>query len=362
MRQSLDVYVGRAIAASFAAALLFFLLLWVLLDLLNNLGVYLDKADKAGIGAVQLLWHLAGYYARLTPVSFVTLWPFVTVIGCNFAISRLMTQNEVQPMLFVGRSMARILRPALICGALAGLGMAACWQWVVPRIASEASEAQGAFLGGDRTIKDVVLEARSEQGFAGLRVRHYDPEHRELEGVKYLRVDHAFEDPHLIVADRARWDDRLGDWRLENGKLETVGGKDKDVAVLGVPEWTPEVIRRRGQENIDTDVQSYDELLEMRRARPNRVDVAMALHRHVTYPLANLILLMLALPFAIHFERGGRVERVLGAIGVCAGYLVFDLICQNLGRTGYLHPVVAAWSPTILFGSLGVMMFSSLRS
>jgi len=363
MRQNLDRYVGRAIAGSFAAALLFFLLLWVLLDLLNNLGGYLDKADKAGIGAVQLLWHLTGFYARLTPFSFVTLGPFVTVIGCNFAISRLMTQNEVQPMLFVGRSMARILRPALICGALVGLGMAACWQWVVPGIAGEVAEAQGAFLGGDRTIKNVVLEARSEQSFVGLRVRHYDPERRELEGVQYLRVDRAFDDPHLILADRARWDDRLGDWRLENGKLETKGGiKEKDVLVLGAPEWTPEVIRRRGQENIDCDLFAYDELLETRRARPNRVDVAMALHRHVTYPLANLILLMLALPFAIHFERGGRVERVLGAIGVCAGYLVFDLICQNLGRTGYLHPVVAAWSPTILFGSLGVMMFSSLRS
>src|SRR5262249_31907930 len=155
------------------------------------------------------------------------------------------------------------------------------------------------------------------------------------------------------------------DWRLENGTLYIRvgdGGETKAIAVLGMPDWTPEVVRQRGQENIDCDLFSYDELLETRRARPNRVAVAMALHRHVTYPLANLILLMLALPFAIHFERGGRVERVLGAIGVCAAYLLFDLICQNLGHTGYLHPVVAAWSPTILFGSLGVMMFSSLRS
>jgi lipopolysaccharide export system permease protein len=368
MRQNLDRYVGRAIAGSFAAALLFFLLLWVLLDLLNNLGGYLDKADKAGIGAVPLLWHLAGFYARLTPFSFVTLGPFVTVIGCNFAISRLMTQNEVQPMLFVGRSMARVLRPALICGALVGLAMAACWQWVVPRIASEVAEAQSAFLGGDRSIKNVVLETRSEQGFAGLRVRHYDPDRRVLEGVQFLRVGRALDAPRLICADSAQWDERLHDWRLENGTLsikDASGGEITDiksVAVLGTPDWTPEVVRQRGQESIDCDLFSYDELFETRRARPNRVDVAMALHRHVTYPLANIILLLLALPFAIHFERGGRVERVLGAIGVCAAYLLFDLICQNLGHTGYLRPVVAAWSPTILFGSLGVMMFSSLRS
>jgi lipopolysaccharide export system permease protein len=88
----------------------------------------------------------------------------------------------------------------------------------------------------------------------------------------------------------------------------------------------------------------------------------MALHRHITYPLANLVLLLLGLPFAIHFERGSRIERVLGAIGMCAAYLLFDLICQNLGYNDWIHPVVAAWSPTILFGSLGVALFSGVKS
>ena len=59
---------------------------------------------------------------------------------------------------------------------------------------------------------------------------------------------------------------------------------------------------------------------------------------------------------------GSRIERVLAAIGVCGAYMLFDLTCQNLGYNGYIHPVVAAWSPTILFGSLGAVLFSGVKS
>jgi lipopolysaccharide export LptBFGC system permease protein LptF len=168
-------------------------------------------------------------------------------------------------------------------------------------------------------------------------------------------------DAILITAAAAVWDSAIGDWRLEDGRMDNAAG-GKPCAILGAPEWTPEKVRERGQDNVDCELLSYDELLETRQLRPNRRDVAMALHRHIAYPLANVILLLLALPFAIHFERGSRIERVLGAIGICGAYLLFDLTCQNLGQNGWVQPAVAAWSPTILFGSLGLVMYASIRS
>ena len=182
-----------------------------------------------------------------------------------------------------------------------------------------------------------------------------------MTGVRTLLVGNAPSDAATVIADAAQWDDAAGDWRLENG-LRRTADKDRPCAFLGTPDWTPQVVLQRGQENVDSELFSYGELIETRRLRPNSVGVAMALHRHIAYPLANVILLLLSLPFAIHFERGSRIERVLSAIGVCVAYLLFDLTCQNLGYLGHVHPLVAAWSPTILFGSLGVVMFSGVRS
>ncbi len=360
MTRSLDGYIGRAVAAARAASLVLFLLLTILLDLLNNLGGYLDKADKLGIGAVELFWFLGSYYLRLLPFSFVSIAPFVTVIGCMFAIARLMAQNELQPMLFVGRSMTRVLQPTMVAALVMGLGMAACWQWVVPRIAMDVAEAQSLLSGGQRAIKGLVLEERGE-GFRGLRVREYEPESRRMKGVALLSQGALPGDAAMVVADEAVWDEAAGDWALVGGQRRTADG-DVPCDLLGAPDWDPAAVLQRGQEDVPCELFSYDELVETRRLRPNRKDVTIALHRHITYPLANLVLLLLAMPFAIHFERGRRIERVLGAIGVCVAYLLFDLTCQNLGYNDWLHPVVAAWSPTILFGSLGVVLFGGVRT
>ena len=88
----------------------------------------------------------------------------------------------------------------------------------------------------------------------------------------------------------------------------------------------------------------------------------MAFHRHLTWPLANVLLLLLVLPMAVHFERGSRVSRVMAAIALCGGYFLLDLICQSLGQRNFVHPVVAAWTPPIVFGSLGAVLFGSLRT
>jgi lipopolysaccharide export system permease protein len=359
MRQTLDRYVGGSIAASLLASLGFFLFLTILLDLLNNLGGYLDKAEDQGMSTGELFAFLGGYYLRVLPFSFVTIAPFATVIGCMFAIARLMAQNELQPMLFVGRSMVRVLRPALVAGVVMALAMAACWQWVVPTVALEVTEAQSMLGSGSRSIRRVILEDRGES-FSGMWIRDYDAAEQRMTDVSMLQRG-AGGDSVLVVAKSATWDDAASDWRLVEGVERTESG-DVPRELLGAGEWTPAIVMQRGQEDVPCELFSYDELLETREQRPNRKDVAMALHRHITYPLANLVLLLLGLPFAIHFERGSRIERVLGAIGMCAAYLLFDLICQNLGYNDWIHPVVAAWSPTILFGSLGVALFSGVKS
>ena len=142
----------------------------------------------------------------------------------------------------------------------------------------------------------------------------------------------------------------------------TRGGVSESCSWLGEPGFTPELVWQAGLGSEQSADMSYSNLLTLRKLRPNRKDYVLALHHHITFPLANLVLLLLALPFAVHFERGSKVERVVFAILICGGYLLVDLTCQSLGRRDWMHPIVAAWSPTILFGSLGFVMFGSIRT
>lgn len=360
MNVSLDRYVGRIVAGSWFASIVFFLFLSILIDLLNNVGGYLDSAEKRGLGVLGLAGLLGRYYLALMPSFFVTIAPFATVIACMFAVARLMSANELVPMLFIGRSMIRILRPVLVTGAMAALGMAACWQWLVPALRDAVQHSTSAFNERNELRGIVVPLAGETSAKRTLFVTVYQPLERTFERAMVLTED-ATGDAILVDAEAGAWDEAKGDWKLVGGK-RGVGDVVEPVEWLGEPSLTPFRLQKAGMETLDSEFLSYTDLVELRKLRPNRTDVTLALHRHLTYPLANIILLLLALPFAVHFERGSRLERVIGAIAICAAYLVVDLICQSLGQRDYIHPIVAAWSPTILFGSLGVVFFGSIRS
>lgn len=266
----LDLYVGRIAAGAFAAALAFFLFLAVLVDLLGNVGRYADRAFKAGFGGFDLALYLAGYYLKLLPVLATTVAPFAVVIAGMFAVARLQQANEIVPMLFVGRSIRRVLQPIVLLAAFAGLGMAGCWQWIVPHVGADLANSE-TFLRESRTVyRNLVHELRAEG--RRLQVMEFDP-------------------VALTLAD-----------------------------------------------------------------------VRLAFHRHITWPLANVLLLLLVLPLAVHYERGSRLWRVLAAIGLCVAYMVFDLACQSLGKRGLVDPVFLAWAPPIVFGSLAAVLYGSTRS
>jgi lipopolysaccharide export system permease protein len=380
----LDRYVGRIVAGAWFSCLMFLLFLSVLIDLLNFLPNYLGKADQLGLG--ELLFQLACFYLQMVPTFFVSVAPFVTVMACMFAATRLMASQELHPMLFAGRSTMRVLRPFLVCAGASAVAMAACWEWGLPHLGASFTHIQDALHGKKEDKKEAKdpkdqKEQESQEpddreelsrlvlSLDGdpprkLSIQGYRLDQQRMRGVVLVLL-HPPGEAELVEADAAVWDARVGDWRLEHGR---VGHGIPPDWHEGAREWlqegdlTPDRVARNGREQVDMDFLSYGELVELAQRRPLRADVKLTLQRRISYPLANLLLVLLAMPVTIHFERKSRIERVLGAILFCGAYLVTDLTCQSLGLRGFVNPIVAAWTPTILFGSLGLVMFGSLKT
>lgn len=361
MRQ-LDRYVGRIVLGAFLASMLFFLFLMVVVDILTNLGSYARRAEEAGVGGVEMASRLGLYYLNLLPVLVTMVTPFASVIAGMFAVARLHHANEIVPMLFVGRSIHRVLRPILLCGVFGSMLMVVSWQWVVPQVGAELANTKQFLNKGAETQKHLVVEDHGEKS-RYMYVEEYDAAKRCIYGVGTLVQGVLDNDVVTVTAPIGRWDVAAADWRLEGGEMFSVERNEGGPQTwLGRPDVTPAVLLQQGREQIDPEMLSYTDLLELIEARPNRVDARLALHRHITYPIASVLLLLLALPMAVRYERGSRTDRLLIAIGLCAGYMLFDLACQRLGLRSWLHPIVAAWTPTILFGSLGVVLYGSTRT
>jgi lipopolysaccharide export system permease protein len=363
MTGRIDRYVMRTLLGSTAATLLFLVLLFVVVDLLLNVPDAYGKAREKGLSMAEFVVSWLRFHLLFQPYLFVTVAPFATVIASMFAISRLMNANEIVPVLFTGRSMYRLLRPFLGLGLATGLLMACCWEFVIPRVSKGLNEL--------RQVLDPEL-ATTELRYLFVRAPHdpkqlvvaerYLPDEQRMVGVTLLIEGSQRGDEVLVEAEAADWMPEEQDWDLTAGAERRGDVFPVARQRLGVRGLDPDVLWRTGKLAKQTVELSYSDLIELQTMRPNRADYRLAFHQHLTFPLANVVLLLLALPFAMSFERGSRMGRVFLAIAVCAAYLVVDLSCQNLGRREWLHPVVAAWVPTIFFGSLGAVLFAGIRT
>ena len=361
---ALDRYVGRIALGAFVAALVFFTFVMTVVDLLNNVAKYADRATRQGLGGFDLALYLGWYYVNRLPIVLTAVTPLATAIAGMFTVARLQHANEVVPMLFVGRSIQRIARPMLWLGLAAGLGMAANWQWVVPRVGADIAARETFLRAGNTTQKGLVVERRQEGSY--FNAEQFDPKENTLRGVNMLLHGALAADHSLTTAPSATWDRERRDWRLHDGELHRPDGTGAVLVSpqpwLGRPDLTPALLVQQARDAIEPEMLSYSDLVALTISRPHQSQVRLALHRHITWPLANVLLLLLVLPLAVHFERGSRVGRVLAALGLCGAYMLLDLVCQRLGARNLVHPVVAAWVPTIVFGSFGVVLFGGTRT
>jgi lipopolysaccharide export system permease protein len=75
---------------------------------------------------------------------------------------------------------------------------------------------------------------------------------------------------------------------------------------------------------------------------------------------ATLVFVLLGIPIAIRFPRGGIGMVIAVSLGVFGIYYVGLIGGETLGDEGYVHPVVAMWSTNVIFGTLGLIGFMRL--
>jgi lipopolysaccharide export system permease protein len=358
----LDAYVARNVLGAWMASNVFFMLLFIIIDLLvEGLGTIGKVLNRTDLGVFEVLYLVGRYYFFSLPVVFVTVGPFVTVIAAMFAIARLMGGNEIVPMLFTGRSLFRVLAPTMLTAALSATLMGAVWEFAIPRVRDELNHIDQA-LGKREAFVDENLVLKLREGTSKtLWIDEYDAARLRMSGVLLLVKGDVAGDEVVIDAEAADWNPSKNDWELLNGRARSATSEEP-VEMLGVVGLEPERVAQAGIESRDIDALSYSQLLELQALRPDNPSYRLAFHTHLTFPLANFILLLLVLPFAVSFERRSRIERVFFAILACAGYLVTDLTFRNVGSGGYLDPVFSAWLPPIVFGSLGLTFATGIRT
>ena len=358
----LDRYIGSLFVGAYATSLLLVVGLAVIMDVASNLNYF--QPWKNGESASTAL--IVNYYALNVPFLYLQVAPFVTASAALFTVSKLVKHNEIVSGLNAGLSTQRILLPLF-----AGAACAAVFMFGVRETATAA-------LGDRRDALHELLEnQRTDRSFKSVWFRdivgniiRFDvfrpaqPGQEADEGDGFEVAVQRGPTVSVVSAAHATWTG--SDWQLENGMLREETGdtsRQRPVATLGdVLRFTPRdvLLAIKGFERpLEL---SFTEIGELLRRDPDNREYQTLLQYNITFPLANLVLLLVALPFLVGRERGKGLEGLVIASLMCVLYFAGDFVSRSFGMEGSLTPLLATWLPVLFFGSLGAVLFEGLRT
>lgn len=351
--KTLRRYVGRQILGSTVLVIVALLMLFSFFDLIQELG-------DVGKGRYRLSLALLKVTLAI-PSHVYELFPVAALLGTLFALAQMVAHSEYTVMRVSGvsaRSMMSIILPL-------GL-MFAGFTFVIGEFVTPLSEnaAQRLLLKATNTGV-VAQEFRS-----GLWVK---------DDLSFVNVTQVSTDADLTGVRIYEFDDRSRLVSVSSALSGEFRGSDRwKLRDVSKTEFLPEGTRATHEAEVDWRSVLNPAILSVLMVVPERMSVAdlynyighlrdnrqaterheIALYSKITYPVAVIVMMIIALPFAYSRSREGGISAKL-FVGIMLG-LGFHLASRLFGHLGLLNawpPLFSAAFPTALFllGGFGML-------
>jgi lipopolysaccharide export LptBFGC system permease protein LptF len=193
----------------------------------------------------------------------------------------------------------------------------------------------------------------------------FDPDRNVFGGVSAFELDpHSFQMVKRVYAARARWAEQLQKWTFENGWQRTwttspAGDIQEDLRRFDVSTFAelnepPNYFKK---EVLQSEEMNYEELRryinDLQTAGFDVVRLRVQLQKKIAFPLITLVMAIIAVPFALSGGRRGALSGVVVALVIGVGYFLTSGLFEAMGNVSQLPPLIAAWSPDLIFGLAG---------
>jgi len=348
-------YMLREFLKAAAACNVGFVLLFLLVDFVNNV----DRLLKHDASSVEIAW----YYLSTLPNWFVMISPVGTMLAVLVVVSARVRYNELTAMYSGGYSLARICAPVMAgCLLVSGLSLL-CSELLSPAANRHAREIKRSRMKPGAVAAQFSGKRYWMRGEGGiLSAALVDTQSKSLSGFLYFEVDREFRPVRRVEARQAVILPD-GSWELHDGEERRLRNNAQEVErfrsrAFRFPETIAGFLDGETPPEEMTFAELSDYVRELRKkgyeARRHETD----LHAKVSYPLLNVLIAMLAIPFALRGPRSGGIWRSIG-LGLLVGFACWVVLSASLslGKKGVLPPLLAAWLPGALFVGAGAALF-----
>jgi lipopolysaccharide export system permease protein len=357
----IDRYILKRYLATFAAMLLMFIPIGIIIDVSEKVNFMIENK-------IPFL-DIAIYYYHFTIYFANSLFPIFLFLSIIWFTSKLANNTEIIAILSSGISFTRFLRPYIIGATIVSIFVLIMGFYVVPVSSEGFNNFRYTYLktGGKELIRgkstDVYRQINDNEF---LYVNSFNTESQ----VAFNFALEKFDKEKLvskITASRIKWNPKDSTYTMHDYTKRTVG-------VLGDKiEKAPEKKTKFSFELEDlTPVVYIAETLtlndlvafidkEKARGSSNINTYMVVLYKKFSLPVAAFILTIIAVSVSAMKRRGGMGMNLTIGIAVAFGFVFFDKIFGVLAEKSTFSPFLAVWFPNFVFGMLAIYLLRNAK-
>ena len=355
----LDRYIAAEFSKIFVTTALGFPLLVIVIDLTDRLGKYLNRHLTPGqITLAYVYWF---------PESIYMVLPAAVLFATVFTIGSLTRHSELTAAKASGISFYRLLLPIFGGAAIVMMFNFALGELVpITDIRRNELLEEGRYKPGNERYNFAYSAPHGRV----YKIAALNVERRLIDNIEVERRGRGPDYPtYLLAARSANFDTTHKSWTLKGGELHILPDSTRNVAIafdsVRDAQFTEAPIdltsAPRSPEQMGfRELRRFTRSLERSGADANEIKVELSLK--IAIPVACVIIVFFGAPLATSTQRGGTAFGIGISLATTIVYLMLIQLTKAIGEGGAIPPYLAAWIPNVIFGVIGVVLLTRVRT
>ena len=361
----MNTIINRYILKEISVPFFMILFIFTFVLLMGRILQLMDLMVNKGVG----LSYIANLILYLLPSFLVITIPIALLISILIGLGRLSADHEITIFKSSGISLYQIILPVGAASAVALVITAVTGFFLVPY--------------GNFATKNLLVNIAKQKASIGIKEKVFNDDFKDMilyaekipvhgnfmEGV-FIFDNRLKDQPTTIIARKGYLisspDTASVTLRLQQGSTHTVDASLKTYKKMDFTSYdvtidlSPSQAGGTGKLSKDSKEMSLFELAsEMKHTNPRKAafrELVIELNKKFTIPLSCIVFGLLAIPFGVTRNISGKSRGFVIGIFLVMSYYVLQLSGEAMGETGRISPILGAWAPNILLGTLGVYL------
>ncbi len=344
----IDKYLIKQFLQTIFFGLIAFTLLFVVIDMMENLDDFIDQSVPLGI--------ILHYYLVFSPDIIKLMTPVSVLFAALFTVGKASNLSELTAIKASGISMYRFMTPFLVTTLFISMLSIYFSGYIVPmanktKLSIQLNYLKKGFVysGGNIFFQDSPTRI--------VNIAFFDNSENQANRVSIQEFE-KYDLTHMISridAVRMVYDSLSHMWIAYNGVKRTFNQKVESAKYfskldMNYLRFQPSDLTTKQQKPEEMNLSELKgSITSQEKSGLDPTNTLIEYYSRFSFPMASLVVVLFGLPISANKRRGGLAVQVGINILVTFIYLVFMQISMAFGKNGVLNPMLTAWFADLVF-------------